>query len=81
MHYQNSEACRMGRERDIPPVAGAIVWAKQIDRQLSTYMKRVEDVLGKGWELYADGQKLQAESSNFRRQLDSKPVFSELPSS
>ncbi|KAH9066966.1 dynein heavy chain, N-terminal region 1-domain-containing protein [Lactarius deliciosus] len=44
-------------------------------RQLLTYMKRVEDVLGKGWELYAEGQKLQSESAAFRRKLDTRPVY------
>jgi dynein heavy chain 1 len=38
-------------------------------------MKRVEDVLGKGWELYAEGQKLQTESTAFRRKLDTRPVY------
>ena len=33
-------------------------------------MKRVEDVLGKGWELYAEGQKLQHESVSFRKKLE-----------
>jgi len=32
--------------RDLPPVSGSIVWAKQIDRQLTAYLRRVEDVLG-----------------------------------
>ncbi|KAI9629978.1 hypothetical protein KEM48_012388 [Puccinia striiformis f. sp. tritici PST-130] len=44
--------------RDIPPVAGAIIWARQIEPQLFTYMKRVEDVLGIGWENYAEGSRL-----------------------
>ena len=61
--------------RDLPPIAGAIIWARQIERQLLTYMKRVEDVLGKGWELYAEGQKLQSESTAFRKKLDTRPVF------
>jgi hypothetical protein len=61
--------------RDLPPIAGAIIWARQIERQLVTYMKRVEDVLGKGWELYAEGQKLQSESGAFRKKLDTKPVY------
>ena len=61
--------------RDLPPIAGAIIWARQIERQLLTYMKRVEDVLGKGWELYAEGQKLQSESSAFRKKLDTRPVY------
>ncbi|KAG8937242.1 hypothetical protein FRC03_010096 [Tulasnella sp. 419] len=73
--YRHSEAYHMSQMRDLPPIAGAIIWARQIERQLSTYMKRVEDVLGKGWELYAEGQKLQAESASFRKKLDTKPVF------
>ena len=32
------------------------MWARQIKRQLLTYMKGVEDVFGKGWELNAEGQ-------------------------
>ncbi len=73
--YQHSEAYHMSQLRDHPPISGAIIWAKQIERQLSTYMKRVEDVLGQGWELYADGAKLQAESSSFKRKLDTRPIY------
>ena len=65
----------MSQMRDLPPIAGAIIWARQIERQLQTYMKRVEDVLGKGWEHYAEGQKLQSESNAFRKKLDTYPVF------
>jgi len=59
----------------LPPIAGAILWARQIERQLSTYVKRVEDVLGRGWEYYAEGQKLQSESNAFKKKLDTKPVY------
>lgn len=31
---------------DLAPVSGSIIWVKQIDRQLSMYLRRVEDVLG-----------------------------------
>ncbi|KAJ3507185.1 hypothetical protein NMY22_g17007 [Coprinellus aureogranulatus] len=73
--YRYSEAFHMSQMRDLPPIAGAIIWARQIERQLVAYMKRVEDVLGKGWELYAEGQKLQAESQAFRKKLDTRGVF------
>lgn len=73
--YRYSEAYHMSQMRDLPPIAGAIIWARQIERQLLAYMKRVEDVLGKGWELYAEGQKLQSESSAFRKKLETRPVF------
>lgn len=65
----------MSQLRDISPIAGAILWAKQIERQLNTYMKRVEDVLGKGWELYAEGAKLASESTSFKRKLDTRPIY------
>ncbi|KAI6118603.1 dynein heavy chain, N-terminal region 1-domain-containing protein [Pisolithus croceorrhizus] len=73
--YRFSEAYHMSQMRDLPPIAGAIIWARQIERQLLAYMKRVEDVLGKGWELYAEGQKLQSESAAFRKKLDVRPVY------
>ncbi|SAL98745.1 hypothetical protein [Absidia glauca] len=75
MQYRYSEAYHMAQLRDLPPISGAIIWARQIDRQLSLYMKRVEDVLGKGWELYAEGQKLQIESSSFRKKLDTRLIY------
>ena len=74
-NYRYSEAFHMSQLRDLPPVAGAIIWAKQIERQLATYMQRVEDVLGKGWELYAEGQKLQSESASFKNKLNTQPLF------
>ena len=65
----------MSQMWDVPPIASAIIWAQQIERQLVTYMKCIEDVLGKGWELYAEGQRLQSESTPFRKKLDTCPVF------
>ncbi|KAJ3135949.1 hypothetical protein HK100_002228 [Physocladia obscura] len=73
--YRNSEASHMAVVRDVPPVAGAIIWAKQIERQLAVYMSKVEDVLGKDWAHYAEGQKLQSESEAFKRKLDTKVMF------
>lgn len=65
----------MSQLRDLPPVASAIIWARQIEKQLNTDMKRVEDVLGKGWEMYADGEKLKTESEAFRKKLNPQPIF------
>ena len=57
----------MSQMRDLPPIAGAIIWARQIEPQLLTYIECVKDVPGKGWELYAKGQKLQSDSAAFRK--------------
>lgn len=74
-NYRHSQAYHMSQLRDLPSVSSAIIWARQIERQLLTYMKRVEDVLGRGWESYAEGQKLQVESASFRAKLDTKPLY------
>jgi dynein heavy chain 1 len=74
-NYRYSQAYHMSQMRDLPSVSSAIIWARQIERQLLTYMKRVEDVLGKGWESYAEGHKLQVESASFRTRLDTKPLY------
>ena len=73
--YRNSEAYHLCQLRDLPPVAGAIMWAKQIERQLNMYIKRVEDVLGRGWEHYAEGAKLASESAAFKRKLDTRYIY------
>ena len=73
--YGHSEAHAMASLHDLPPVAGAIIWARQIERQLDGYMKRVEDVLGQDWAIHAEGQRLQSESDLFRKKLDTRPIF------
>ena len=73
--YGNSEAHMMAQIRDIPSVSGAIIWARQIERQLDGYLRKVEDVLGRDWTLHTEGQKLQTEGANFRKKLDTRPIF------
>lgn len=73
--YGHSEAHAMAQLRDLPPIAGAIIWARQIERQLDGYMKKVENVLGQEWALQTEGQKLEAESTMFRKKLDTRPIF------
>lgn len=65
----------MSKVRDLPPVSGSIIWARQIDRQLSAYMRRVEDVLGKGWENHVEGQRLKADGDSFRQKLNTQELF------
>ena len=73
--YGHSEAHAMAQLRDLPPVSGAIVWVRQIEKQLDGYMRKVEDVLGEDWALHVEGQKLQDESSLFKEKLEARPIF------
>ncbi|XP_039279680.1 dynein heavy chain, cytoplasmic [Nilaparvata lugens] len=75
VQYPLSKSSRMSFVRDLPPVAGSIIWAKQIDRQLTAYLRRVEDVLGKGWENHIEGQKLKADGDSFRLKLNTQEIF------
>lgn len=73
--YGHSEAHAMAQLHDLPPVSGAIIWARQIERQLDGYMKKVEDVLGASWDLHTEGAKLKMEGDLFRKKLDTKPIY------
>ena len=73
--YGGSETQMMAQLRDIPPVAGSILWVRQIENQLNGYMKKVEAVLGAEWNLHTDGEKLQAESELFRKKLVTRPIY------
>jgi dynein heavy chain 1 len=73
--YGGSEAQMMAQLRDIPPVAGAILWVRQIEVQLENYMSKVQAVLGEEWMLYTEGEKLQTESQMFRKKLTTRDIY------
>jgi dynein heavy chain 1, cytosolic len=73
--YSGSQAALVSENRDIPPVSGAIMWARQIERQLKAYMRRVEDVLGKRWEMDPEGRKLKDDFDLFRQKLNTDVIF------
>ncbi|KAK4963385.1 dynein heavy chain [Elasticomyces elasticus] len=73
--YGQSEAHAMAQLHDLPPISGAIIRARQIERQLNNYMSKVGDILGPKWAQHTDGQKLSVLGEGFRRKLDTKPIF------
>ena len=72
--YRHSEANVVAQLRDEPEIVGAVVWARELERQLNVYLGRVEDVLGAGWAHYADGQAILEECDAFRHKLDVRPL-------
>jgi dynein heavy chain 1 len=74
-HYAFSEASRMSKLRDIPPIAGAVMWAKQIERKLKMLLTRVESVLGPSWEQHVEGKALKVATEAFMAKLNPQLIF------
>ncbi|CAI5714683.1 unnamed protein product [Hyaloperonospora brassicae] len=74
-HYAYSEASRTSKLRDIPPIAGAVMWAKQIERKLKMLLSRVESVLGIGWEQHVEGKALKSAAEAFIAKLNPQLIF------
>ncbi|QIW99025.1 hypothetical protein AMS68_004543 [Peltaster fructicola] len=73
--YGQSEAHAMAQLHDIPPISGAIIRARQVERQLDGYMSKIEDILGAQWAQHTEGQRLFALGERFRERLDAQPIF------
>ena len=71
VQFAKTMNARMSEVRDLPPVSSLIIWVKQIDRQLTEYMNRVEDVLGKDWGGHREGRALKQNEAGFRKDLGS----------
>jgi dynein heavy chain 1, cytosolic len=66
----NSNTDKLAKTKDIPTLSSTIIRIKQIERQLCIYLKRVEEILGDGWQTHIDGQKLKQDGDNFKLQLN-----------
>ena len=73
--YEDSQERATAQLRGIPPLSGRIVWAKQIENQLTTLMKRMEDVLGVGWEDHFEGRQLKEICEELKGYLDAEKLF------
>ncbi|GLD93496.1 hypothetical protein PINS_up002088 [Pythium insidiosum] len=74
-HYALSEASRTSKLRDIPPIAGAVMWARQIERKLKALLSKVESVLGPGWEQHVEGKALKVAAEAFIAKLNPQLIF------
>ncbi|PFH31617.1 dynein heavy chain [Besnoitia besnoiti] len=73
--HQKVETLTMAEVRDMAPVAGSIVWAKQLERKLEGLVGRIEDVLGRGWEQHVEGQRLRQDIDAFKARLSQNELF------
>ena len=77
LRYEDSLERATADLRDIPPLSGTIIWARQIENQLTTLMKRLEDVLGLGWEDHFEGRQLKEVCDELHTYLDTDAMYKE----
>lgn len=75
LRYEDSLERSTADLRDIPPLSGTIIWARQIENQLLTLMKRLEDVLGVGWEDHFEGKQLKEVCDELHSYLDTDQLY------
>jgi dynein heavy chain 1 len=75
LRYDDSLERTTADLRDIPPLSGRIIWARQIENQLSTLMQRMENVLGAGWEDQFEGKQLKEVCDELRSNLDTNALY------
>jgi dynein heavy chain 1 len=75
LKYESSAAARISRLRGIPPVAGKILWAKQMERQVHTLMERMSNVLGPNWGQQLEGRQLRKSGDELLAKLDARSFF------
>eukprot|EP01035_Chromulina_nebulosa_P017680 gene17680-23270_t len=63
--------------KDIPPLSGRIIWARQIENQLTALMKRLENVIGDRWADHIEGKQLKQVCDELRNYLDTNTLYSE----
>ena len=69
-HYETSPSATMASARGIPPISGKIVWVKQIERQVLTWMSRMSNVLGDDWGQQLEGRTLRRSCDELLAKLD-----------
>lgn len=75
LKYEASAAARISRLRGIPPMAGKILWAKQMERQVHTLMERMGNVLGPNWGQLLEGRQLRKSGDELLAKLDARSFF------
>ena len=75
LKYESSSAARISRLRGIPPIAGKILWAKQMERQVNTLMERMGNVLSPNWGQHLEGCQLRKSGDELLSKLDARSFF------
>ena len=75
LKYESSSAARISKLRGIPPIAGKILWAKQMERQVNALVERMSNVLGPDWGSHLEGRQLRKSCDELLAKLDARSFF------
>lgn len=56
--------------RDIPNIAGSVIWTNQMIKKLNKYMEQMADVLGDKWIEHPLGSKCKETCEAFKNHLN-----------
>lgn len=73
--FERSRSAEVATLLDVPRLCGKILWCRQLERKLHENLRRVEDVLGKGWEQHMEGQNLKQIGDELAKKLNPQAVF------
>ncbi|EAR94592.2 dynein heavy chain, cytoplasmic protein (macronuclear) [Tetrahymena thermophila SB210] len=68
--YVNTETSVLCKVRDIPNIAGSVIWTNQMIKKLNKYMDQMADVLGEKWVEHPLGQKCKETCEAFKNHLN-----------
>lgn len=68
--YVNTDTYALCKVRDVPAVAGGVIWTNQIIKKLNKYMEQMADVLGEKWVDYPLGAKCKETCEAFKAHLN-----------
>ena len=71
---QQQDSVLFAGARDMPLLTACLHWTRGMANNLDHLVQKVEQVLGSGWENYAEGQNLLKHSQALRRLLDTTPL-------
>lgn len=72
--YINTDTSVLCKVRDVPVVAGGVIWTNQILKKLNKYMEQMADVLGEKWVDYPQGAKCKETCEAFKAHLNPQQV-------
>ena len=75
--YSTNTASQITKIKGIPNTSGIVIWYKQFERKANLYKKKIEIILGNGWEKLNDGKKIKELIDSIIKNSDSSRLIND----